>query len=839
MESPARRTTPPAKPRPVELLAPAGEQDSAFAALRYGADAIYCGLPRFSARADAGNFSVESLSEIVGFGHSLTPRRRVYATVNTLIRDGERRELVRALTALCDCRVDGVIVQDAGVAAIARRHAPQLRLHASTQLAVHSREGARTLRDMGFARVVLARELTIAEVRSIAAGAGIEVEVFIHGALCYAYSGLCLFSSHATGRSGNRGRCAYCCREAFGPDAAASGLPAGRPVSGFPFSMKDLAMGPHLDALRDAGVTSLKIEGRMKSALYVAAVTDYYRRLLDGRLPDRDRRRVEDDLRTIFSRPWTDLYARGKPTDPVLDAVNIGHRGARIGQVETVRRDRAGRWLAFHTSRAMEKHDGIQVDLPDPGRPFGFAVETMRYAPTRGARPASVPLIAADAGAAIEILLPSDAPDLPEGAPVYCASSQAVKRSYPFERPRPGAFRQRRDMAVTAAIASEQVRVQARAADDATIRTEAVLEGPFDAARQPGKTESAFRQAFERTGDTPWVLATLDVTDPDGRFVPVSRIQEARRQICASLTDALSARQAKHEQDIAIQLDAGATAEADPSTRSLQWSLKFRSPTLLSGLTSRDRAEVTDAVWRISTDTSEAGFASGMESLADFRDRGALRVAVPAIVRGDESEAVRRLLLRAKEAGVARFEIANVNGFCLFADAFGADWMGRLDVTGDWPLYVTNRQAAQQWIALGVRQVMLSPEDDAANLATLLRALDGQVGVIVFQYTPLFLSETAPEVADGGLDGLRLKGRGGRRTYRTWRDGRRSVTTDERAFCLAGDLVALREAGGRLFRVDLTYAPPDPGAAAEVWRTVRSGHCPPHTHDANYRRNLM
>jgi len=822
----------------VELLAPAGDPDAAFAALRYGADAIYCGLPRFSARADAANFSLDMLNEVVGYAHSLSPRRRVYVTVNTLIQDAERRELIRALLALCDCHADGIIVQDAGVAALARRYAPALRLHASTQLAVHSIEGARTLREMGFARVVLARELSLDEIRAIATGAGIEVEVFIHGALCYAYSGLCLFSSHAVGRSGNRGRCAYCCREGFEIDAgqAADKRGSGR---GFPFSMKDLAMGPHLETLRQAGVASLKIEGRMKNALYVAAVTDYYRRRLDGRMPERDRRRIEDDLRTIFSRPWTDLYALGKPGGAVIDPVNVGHRGVPIGRVEAVNGDRAGRWLCFRTSRAIEKHDGIQVDLPGEGRPFGFAVEYLRPAVPRGARGIPDSLIVAEAGSRIEVMLPPDAPELPQGAPVYCASSQAVKRSYPFERPRPGVFRQRHAMDVSATLSAERLRLEALAAGAPDVRAEVVLDGPFDPAREPSKTEAAFRRAFERTGDTPWVLSALTVADPAGRFVPVSRIQAARRQLCDALTDALAARQVQIEQAIVGQLDSDGVAVDDDTQRAgTEWSIRFRSPVLLSDLGPDDRAGIAEAVWRVGADTSEAGFASAMETLGAFGGRGCLRVALPAIVRERDAEPVRRLLARAQKAGVTKFEIANVNGFGLLEETFGAGWQTWLDVTADWSLYATNRQAVQAWLSVGVRRVTLSPEDDAANMAGLVRALDGRVVVVVFQYTPLFLSETAPEIAGGLSDGLRLKARAGR-AYRTWRDGRLFVTTDERPFCLSGGLTALREAGARQFRVDLTYAPPDPAAAAEVWRAVRAGRCPPHSHDGNYQRGLQ
>src|SRR5262249_8405691 len=190
---------------------------------------------------------------------------------------------------------------------------PRLERHASTELAVHNRAGAESLRRLGFTRVVLARELTFEEVRDVTASSGIETEVFIHGALCYSYSGLCLFSSQTLGRSGNRGKCAYSCRDSFTTEGAPTTLRDGtrtkRDASeGFPFSMKDLALPDHLPALRSAGVSCFKIEGRKKSPLYVATATDFYRRLIDGTLDETERQEHESDLQSAFGRPWTRLF---------------------------------------------------------------------------------------------------------------------------------------------------------------------------------------------------------------------------------------------------------------------------------------------------------------------------------------------------------------------------------------------------------------------------------------------------------------------------------------------------------------------------------------------------
>ncbi|MEI8078136.1 MAG: peptidase U32 family protein, partial [bacterium] len=171
----------------VELLAPAGGLDAAYAAFSQGADAVYLGLNRFSARAEAVNFTPDEVEEITGFAHAQTMRRRVFVTLNTIFAQGELRPLLDTVDLLANLGVDALITQDLGLAALVRRHWPHLELHASTQMAVHSREGARELRRLGFTRVTLARELTLEEIRAISAGGGLETEVFVHGALCYSY----------------------------------------------------------------------------------------------------------------------------------------------------------------------------------------------------------------------------------------------------------------------------------------------------------------------------------------------------------------------------------------------------------------------------------------------------------------------------------------------------------------------------------------------------------------------------------------------------------------------------------------------------------------------------
>lgn len=293
----------------MELLAPAGDWDSLLAAVNNGADAVYLGGSRFSARAYAANFERDRLEEAVEFAHLRGVK--IYVTVNTLIKDAEMAEALDFLHFLHQIGVDAVIIQDVGLLELVRRYLPGLPLHASTQMTVHNPAGALYLAAKGIRRIVLARELTLEEIKEIKAKSGVEVEVFVHGALCICYSGQCLLSSLIGARSGNRGRCAQPCRLEYRLLAGGKEVKveAGRHL----LSPADLMALPLLPRLQAAGVDVLKIEGRMKSPEYVATVTRVYRRALDRLAAGQFTYSREDvlELARIFSRGFTSGYLEG------------------------------------------------------------------------------------------------------------------------------------------------------------------------------------------------------------------------------------------------------------------------------------------------------------------------------------------------------------------------------------------------------------------------------------------------------------------------------------------------------------------------------------------------
>lgn len=289
-----------------ELLAPAGDFSCLTAAFNAGADAVYLAGKSFGARAFAGNFETEELVEALRYAHLFS--KKIYLTLNTLIKETEFSQIAGYLAPFYENGLDGVIIQDLGLIPYLKKEFPLLELHGSTQMTVSNYRSAAWLKEQGVCRVVPARELSLEELREIRSKADIEVEAFIHGAMCYSYSGQCLFSSFLGGRSGNRGRCAQPCRLPY------KVLEEGNCISGkkeiYPLSLKDLCSLPYIYELMDAGIDSFKIEGRMKSPEYVAGVTTVYRKYMDLYMSGERRPVAKEDLEQLAH-----LYIRSDMKD--------------------------------------------------------------------------------------------------------------------------------------------------------------------------------------------------------------------------------------------------------------------------------------------------------------------------------------------------------------------------------------------------------------------------------------------------------------------------------------------------------------------------------------------
>lgn len=316
----------------IELLSPAGSVDALRAAVQNGANAVYLGYGSFHARQNAKNFTADDLAFAVQYCH--VRGVKVHLTLNTLVSDRELEKAAEIIRTAAELGVDALIVQDLGVVSLCRQIAPHMELHASTQMSVHSLDGVKKAAEMGLSRVVLARELPREQIAAICKSSPIEIEVFVHGALCMCYSGQCYMSAMIGQRSGNRGRCAQPCRLPYG---------VGRFEQSYPLSLKDNCLVSYVRELEQMGVASIKIEGRMKQPEYVAITTAVYRAALDG-VPIHQAH--IDQLRQAFSRQgFTDAYYRGH-----VDAQMLG-----------IRTDKGGSAALFQEARATYENGEAQL----------------------------------------------------------------------------------------------------------------------------------------------------------------------------------------------------------------------------------------------------------------------------------------------------------------------------------------------------------------------------------------------------------------------------------------------------------------------------------------------
>ena len=663
----------------VELLSPAGNFECGIAGFTYGADAIYLGLRNFSARADAVNFSESDLYAIVNYAHNLN--KKVYVALNTVIQNNEIEEVIQKLALLNDAKVDGLIIQDFGIVNLIKKYFPNLEMHASTQMAVHNLDGAIALRNLGFTRCVLARELSLKEIENITKNCGIETEVFIHGALCYSYSGLCMYSSFVKGESANRGKCTYPCRKIYGGD--------------HPYSMKDLCLGDDVRKLCDIGVASLKIEGRKKTPLYVAATTDYYRRLIDGK----DASGCVENIKRIFARPFTQLHLNGKNKD-VIDREFSGPRGLYIGKIANVK----GRTITFKTLQPISKHDGLLIPVSGEDRPFGFALDNMKIAGKY--------VFEANRSDMVEIKLPENAPVVSKGMEVYCASSMEVKGAYPFDMPKIESLISKEEIDIAVKLSNDKI-IASAVIDGRVIKEE--LSDNFEPAQNLEKMKESVFNAFSKLGDTSFILRNFEYENV-GVFAPISVLNNIRRSLMEKVEEVKANRK--------LHLPSVLQFKGECVDKS-NIVIKIDDESYLYKFDMNDFKNVFEVIVDIDCDFSKLN--------PIWKDK--VRVGLPMIVRNGVMEKLKNKVRKLLSLEYKKFQISNIFGLDLVRE-FKIE-----DFTIDYHIYTLNNFAVDFWKSLGVKRITLSVEDSKVNMGSIISNFAKSVDVIAYQDTPLFISD--------------------------------------------------------------------------------------------------
>ena len=708
-----------------ELLAPAGDWDCVRAAIENGADAVYFGLDAgFNARARATNFTLDDLPRLMQLLH--LRGLKGYATLNTLVFSDELTDFERVVTAVADAGVDAVLLQDVGAARLIRRLHPGLPLHASTQMTLTSAECIALAEELGMERVVVARELSIAEIVAIRQQTTMPLEVFVHGALCVAYSGQCLTSESLGGRSANRGQCAQACRLPY--DLVCDGKDVDLGDQKYLLSPQDLAAYALAPELIAAGVSSFKIEGRLKTAEYVANITRHYRQAIDtavaGKPVGFTPREVEE-MELSFSRGFSPGWLHGCDHKMLVPATSSAKRGVRLGTVAEVRRDRVAVDLAPGLAGGVKRGDGVAFACgPTSDDSIGGRV----YEVFDQGRSLTEP---ATAGR-VELTFGRDAVDLAliqPGQAVWKTDdpqlTARLRKTFTGDVP---LRRQPVDLHVSVAV-GQPVRVTATTA--AGVRCEVQSSEPAQAATKHPLDVDVLRSQLGRLGGTPFELREVVAEIEGAAMVPFSVLGRLRHDLVAALGLPHDTRpQARAGGSVRGNV-GGVDRVHDPLARA-QGLHGPALPTLHVLVRSLDQL-------RTVLELGECRLIADFADIRQYRDaveicrggKATLLLATPRIQKPDEL-GIFRLLEKQEPDGVL---VRNYAGLRFFKDR-------GIPVVGDFSLNVTNELTAEFFMAAGCDRVTASYDLNRDQLAGLVAATPSEwLEVVVHQHMPMFHME--------------------------------------------------------------------------------------------------
>ncbi|MDQ1273058.1 MAG: family peptidase, partial [Planctomycetota bacterium] len=916
--------------------------ESFFAAIENGADAVYFGLEEFSARAGAQNFTLDNASKAIACAHRRSVK--VYIALNTLLKTHELERVVDFLIALEELQPDALILQDLGLLNLLQSQFPQFKLHASTQMAIHNLAGVKQLEKAGFKRVVLARELSVDEMKNISRNSSVEIEVFIHGALCYSYSGLCFFSSMIGGRSGNRGRCAQPCRMYYKS-------PTGE--GGYLFSMKDLLALSRITDLMTTGVHSFKIEGRMKSPEYVAVVTDIYRQAIDGRLCD------EADairrIKTVFSRETTHAYLFQESYQQTeRDTHNKSAHHQAENNFSFPPYERAEQGVVINSPQDSDKvtihphhcppsrgrkyagnkcspplvggvrgGDELLPDkieqLPEDNQVKAADMINPAYPANIGSYAGEVIksekghiVIKADADIGVRDLLQvfeqvSAKPTLlhvkamkMQGKKVFGIKSGDVAAIDSDQQVRPGAklyiiSSQKINEVFTPKIPKKLIPAKIAVDLDIKIMSDGigirstikafsfVKDYPVKLEKGMNRVigEEQIREVFSRLGETPFELARIHAEISEKVFVPLSLLNEIRRDYFKNLLEVWQKERAYRCEEIKKWVKGKCIELSNPdhnfsagnvSTEEYRLSVKIDKLPYLNTISLEKMYKVyivlTDEIIRNLTKKAEGfsppspssqgwdrggGDLSSDETVTPFmmendsidlllKIKDKVVFSLPVIMRdngcGFETYAYFKKALQVLIAqNFRQFQISNLGAMGLFE---GEDVL----LYADYPLYCLNPLSAMKLREWGFTRYTVSPEDDKENLRTLFSE---DADVIMYQDIPLFTSNTCvwanmkrrcPGMNQCSFKQLMVENEYGDR-FMAMNDRCKTVVIGERPFSIIQHIPKLLDAGQGDFRVDLCYRDYTPEMIVGIFSGIQNRTTMKYSTMGNYERGLL
>ena len=677
--------------RDVELLAPVGSFEALKAAVQ---NAVYLGGKDFGARASANNFDRDELKEAVKYAHIRGVQ--VFVTTNTLRKENEIEDFLEYAKFLYDIDVDAIILQDIGMARLIKRELPDFELHASTQMVAHSLEDVKYLESVGFDRVVLAREVTVEEIKYICDNCKADIEVFVHGALCVCYSGQCLMSSMIGNRSGNRGRCAQPCRQRY----ELIDVYTGEVVNSngdYLLSPRDLNAIEEIDKVIDAGVHSLKIEGRMKRPEYVATVIDGYRKTIDEYLAT-NKLNVSDetinDLYTIFNRKFTKGLLLGDVGKDMMNSQLPNNQGLYVGTV--VDYNKKAKRLKIKLANTLKKGDGINLGGGTIGRiikngnieTIGYKGETIELDFVGEARKGQI------------VFKTSDSELMDRVQATFTQDKEFVKNII--------------DAKITIKLGQKPIlTLKDRHSNEATIEGDKIVEEAMKVALSKEKVETQLR----KLGNTPYELDLLEIELDDNVSLPISLLNQMRRD-CIELLDKerVSIKNRKYKNKIVKYKPV-----LYNRNKQQEISVKVKN---LEQLESALECGV-DRIYYEDTNTIDKGM-----SLAMKYNKKVIYSA-PRIIRNKEYNH----LAKANNAGVESVQVGNYGSIDYFKDK-------KLNI--DYYLNAFNSETINYYKEIGADTLCISQELNINEIKETIKYTDINIESVVYGYTPLMITEYCP-----------------------------------------------------------------------------------------------
>jgi U32 family peptidase len=691
----------------LELLAPAGDRLCVTAAVENGADAVYFGLEcGFNARARATNLHLDALPDVMSFLHQRGVRG--YVTLNTLVFPAEFKTVEQHVVRLTEAGVDAVLVQDLGLVRLLRAVSPDLDVHASTQMTLTSAECIRAVEELGIERVVLARELSIDEIRDISNHTNVELEVFVHGALCVAYSGQCLTSESLGGRSANRGQCAQACRLPY--DLVCDGQDVELGDVKYLLSPQDLAAYALMPELINAGVTSFKIEGRLKTPEYVANITRHYRRALDAAAAGRAAHFTEQDVTEMelsFSRGFSPGWLGGCDHKMLVPGLSSAKRGVLVGEVKTVR-DRS---VVVTAHRLVAPGDGVVfAGNREEGDEQGGRV----YA------------VSKRGGGDVELTFGHGAIDfaqLATGQQLWKTDdpqlTAKLRKSFIGTKPQ---RRMALNLAVHAAV-GEPLSITAQAANGATCNIESTER--LAAAKKHPLTREVLAQQLGRLGGTVYELRDLRAEIVGEPMAPLSVLGKLRHQMIEQLAGSLTLRPTRRISPIV-------GPKPFPSGRGVGEGELIAAPTLrvLCRTLAQLKAAAQSGIANLITDFQDIReFRAAVETARSYG--ATIYLATPRIQKPGEAGIFRAMARH----GASGFLVRNLAGMAFCAEQ-------GIPFDCDFSLNTANQWTVDYLRFRGAQRVTVSYDLNRDQLLDLVGAVPpAWLEVVIHQHMPMFHME--------------------------------------------------------------------------------------------------